>query len=645
MPPQNPGPQVNQYPSRPNPSFHPEKSFIEFRQVAGGVVTTGDPQDNKDDEVSDALNMIFRNGYPESRPGAKVKWFKPASETNSLLNLFRTRDSNGNEYPIAVYAPNFYVRDEVNNQWIKINHTYTPSTTYITYPYSYVNWNQGRSKDVLYAGNGQEDCIKWQISMRYLTIAATIADSTLTIDDATFFPSTGSLVIKESGGNEIYATLSSKSGNILTLSAPIGTAVSSGAAVTFEITDMSATLPKGKVMCKNGGRLFIANGRGSECTVSFSVVGNAEDFSTSTGATGSGFEVITDGERDITSLQDFGEYILIQKANSAVKLSFEINADLNAFTTKIVPVFQDVSMGPANSYCTIKKNNLLYFVTPKEGVYSMDPGITGQQTSVKTDVVSMPIQNYITTLDMTNSRATSFNQYLLWTAASQSVSDKVLVYDIVRSKLKGKDVWTFFDDWQVQDWMVHNDSELLFADKQTGSIVQAFDSDYSDTLALNSPAPYVTSFISSRYDHGFYQTSYGSTMNKYPSKFKRSDLLHVQGYMTVGTIYVDIMYEENGKLQKITKSWSSVDDLVYQGLSPALAMMMLGLPIMGGTIIDDLDNLGIFNFYIPTPIKYGYTNITFKFYSNVAGLRWGLTGYGFNPMVQNGIPPQVIQQS
>src|ERR1019366_5874510 len=137
------------------------ENFSSFRQIDDGLDMSLDPQDVLNTNVVDVNNMTYRNGYPESRPGSSLKWAKPTGETNSLLNLFRTRDSIGNNYAVAVYAPNFYVHDDVNNQWIQLNHTYNPSTTYKSYLYGYANWNAGKSADVLYAGNGQEDCVKW----------------------------------------------------------------------------------------------------------------------------------------------------------------------------------------------------------------------------------------------------------------------------------------------------------------------------------------------------------------------------------------------------------------------------------------------------------------------------------------------------
>jgi hypothetical protein len=80
-----------------------------------------DAQDLADTELSDVQNISYDKGYPSPRKGSKLKWAKPDGETNALLCLFPIRASDGTNYAIACYAPNFYLRDEVNDQWIKIN--------------------------------------------------------------------------------------------------------------------------------------------------------------------------------------------------------------------------------------------------------------------------------------------------------------------------------------------------------------------------------------------------------------------------------------------------------------------------------------------------------------------------------------------
>ena len=646
------------------------ENFSSFRQIDDGLNQSLDPQDIANTEVVDANNMIFRNGYPESRPGSKLKWAKPNGETNNLLNLFRTRDSLGNNYAVAVYAPNFYVRDDVNSQWIQINHTYNPSATYKSFAYGYVNWNAGKSADVLYVGNGQEDCIKWPIVMRYLTVAALSTDSSITVDDGSYFPATGSIILQSTGGSPVYATYTSVTGNVVTLSAPIGTAVASGAGVTFQILDLpsptgnadtdSTHFPKGNIIAKSDGRLLVAGRPKFETRVYGSVKDSPEDMSHDGTATGGFFEDIPDGSGGLTSLVDFGEYILATKTDSAYKLDLQTQSasDLSAtsLTVNKTPVFSDASLGPITNAASIKKNNDLLFATLTEGLFSLTPGNTGTITSVEPTMISTDIYRLYHGLNFSTAKAVSWNQFVFWSCASNVVSDTVLVLDLLKSNKKGKYVWTRFDNWGVQDWLVYRDSggELLyFGNRIDGNIYQTFPTDYVDMEQSTGQTPYQCSFLTKRFDYGFSPVQLHAPENSramisyfsHPDKLKVADKLHVQGYITTtGTLYIDIYYNENGKFYSITKQISGTENLIYQNLSPALAMMMLGLPIMGGTTIGDFDSLGLINMYIPLPIGVGFSNIQFKFYTTDPGIHWGITGFAYNGIMMDAIPSGLVQQ-
>lgn len=632
------------------------ENFSSFRQVDDGLNVLLDPQDIANTEVADVNNMIFRNGYPESRSGSKLKFSKPTGETNSLLNLLRAKDSLGNNFVVAIYAPNFYVWDDTNAQWIKINHTYNPLDAYKTYLYGYVNWNAGKSSDVLYTGNGQEDCIKWPIVVRHTTAPAAAADLVVSVDDASYFPASGTVVLKAAGGSEVYASYSSITLNLLNLTLPLGTSVANGATVTFQISD-ATTLPKGNIFAKQDGRLFIAGKPKFETVVYYSVINSPEDFTTTGHADSSGNKPITDGNGGITSMVNFGEYILVTKTDSAYKLTFTVDAALDSFLVNITPVFSDASLGPVTTAASVKKNNDLMFATLTEGLFSLTPGNTGTITSVDPNLISRNIYRLYNSLNFSNSRVIAWNQFVLWTCASSTVSDTVLILDMLKSSEKGKYCWTKFDNWGVQDWIIYKDSSgelLYFGNRIDGNIYQAFGPDYVDLESSGSQTPYSCSFISKRFDYGFSPMQLGQPENSramvsyfsHPDKFKVADLLHVQGYIsTTGKLYIDVIYNENGKLQVITKTILGTDSLIYQPISDALAMVMLGMPLMGGSDIGDLDKIGFINEYIPLPIKYGFTNIQFKFYTTDPGIHWGITGYAYNGILKDAIHPDVVQPS
>jgi len=437
------------------------ENFSSFRQIDDGLNVAVDSQDCLNTEVTDINNMVFRNGYPESRSGSKLKWATPAGETNALLNLFRTRDSLGNNYCVAVYAPNFYVHDDTNNQWIKINHTYNPSSTYKTYNYGYISWASGKAQggtgvplptypaDILYAGNGQEDCIKWPIIMRYLTVTTAASDTSITVDDGTYFPATGSIILQASGGSPVYLTVTSVSGNTVNISGTVGAIVASGAAVVMQlaqVTSGSNKMPRGNIFAVSQNSLCVAGQPGIGNTVSGSVTDSPEDFTndSATDASSGWSTTVMNGIGSIIGLIDFGEYLLCTKSDGAYKLVFNANTSTvggtvaDSLTIDIYPVFSDASLGPVTNYACIKKNNDLLFATLTEGLYSLTPGNTGTITSVDPVMISADIYRLYSALNFAQSRAVSWNQFVFWSCASNVVSDTVLVLDLLKSDKKGK---------------------------------------------------------------------------------------------------------------------------------------------------------------------------------------------------------------
>jgi hypothetical protein len=195
---------------------------------------------------------------------------------------------------------------------------------------------------------------------------------------------------------------------------------------------------------------------------------------------------------------------------------------------------------------------------------------------------------------------------------------------------------------------------LYFGNRVDGNIYQTFSSDYVDMEIGTGQIPYACSFLTKRYDYGFSPIQLGAPENSramvsyfsHPDKLKVADLLHVQGYITTtGTLYVDIMYNENGKFQVITKSISGTDPLIVQAQTTALAMIMLGLPLMGSSDLGDLSSLGFINEYLPLPIGIGFSNIQFKFYTSDPGIHWGITGFAYNGILKDAIPPGLVQAS
>lgn len=654
-----------------------------------------DPQDVGDSDLADVQNISYEKGYPSPRKGSKLKWSKPNGETNSLLSLFAARASDGTNYSLACYAPNFYFRDETNEQWIKLNNLYTPSTTYKSLMYGFKNWNAGVSSDVLYFGNGKEYAMKWQMSFSTLATTTAAADTTITLNDgskfanpfvgnptisiaspavitlashglsinnAVVFTTSGALptgitagtvyyiistgftsgafqistsiggsavntsgtqsgthsvarfspiVIKVSGGSEVYKNYVFKSTNTLTLSTTVGSIIASGAAVVSGVRE-APNVSKGKIFLTYAGRLVVANQDGGECTLAGSAVGSAESFTPDTTATGPFLQVITDGAGGIVGVDNFGEYLLVEKEDSLHKLGVTTSTDSSGASYKrieILPVAADISLGPVQPWARIKKNNLLYFATATEGIYQVDPDITGSQMSVKIDLLSQDIKPYVETLGFANTRTASFNQKILWSSTSNTTGDVVVVFDISRK------AWTKYTNWNVRDWLTHN-KKLLFGSRVDDNIYECF----TDTK-IDNQSPFVASLTTKAFDFGqaalpkttgvLFASGYIS-----PAERLRFDLT-----LTTGSDIVTLTYEIKGN-----------GNLAIVAIPPALAMAMLGVQTLGDVVIDKVS--GIFRAYLAVPSRYGFYTLQVKVYSSVNGTDWGFTGLGFAPWME-----------
>ena len=606
--------------SIPSDKTSPDK-FVSLRQLGStGWNALDDAQDQKDTDLSDVLNVTYDNGFPSPRGGSVLAFDVPTGETNALLNLFAARASDGTNYSIGVYAPNFYLWDDTNLQWVKINSTYTPSSTYNLLPYGYKNWNAGVSKDYLYCGNGKEDTIQWKMEVGYVATLATAGSTSITLTDSTKFGSSGTIVIKAPGGSEVYTTYSANSANVLTVPS-LGANVVAGSIIASQIADASS-FPKGRLFNTFNGRLLISNFVGGESTLSGSKVGDATTWTPNTGASDPFVEVITDGNGGITGLDDFGSYLIIEKANAMFQLSITVTSDSSGAsykTVNVTPVVDGVSSGVLQPFAKIKYGNILYFVTPHEGIRGADPTSTGTITSVFELFISRPINPFVKKLDFTNTKTVAFDQKIFFSCTNNTLADTVLVFDLLRSKVRkglyeydSVYVWTKFNNWPVKDWLIHND-ELYFGSRVDNKVYRCL-----TDAKIDGQTPYEARALTKAFDFG--QGAMPKTMGR----------MFVSGYISPQeNLMFDLTLITGNGIINLPYQLSGNGNFTVLSIPKALAMSVLGDFDYGMEMFDAVT--GIFRAYLAIPARYGFYTIQMGVHSSVNGTDWGLTGIGFEP--------------
>lgn len=597
--------------------------FVSVRKPASSLNTLTDPQDIADQECSDCLNMVFDNGYPKPRAGSFLAFDIPTSETNSLLNTINAVTSDGKEYVVAIYAPNFYVRDEVNNQWVKINGSYTPSVNNILFNYGYAVWNAGVRNDRLYMGNGTDDDVKWVIALDYISVSTTPTDTSITLSSTSQFPTTGGSIIIKGNSGEFTVAYTSISGNVMTLSGAIGQTVPAGSAVAASIQDMSA-MPKGKLFAKFQGRLFIGNAKGTETTFFYSIVGDPETYTIGSTPSSGGFYGFTQGIGQLTGMFDFGQYLGVLKEDSMHRFEFVIDSTNTTKIDQVTPLVSDNAMGCPYPTTWVKKNNTLYYPSLNAGIFSISPVVTGYQTTIQLNILSQKIQNLYQSLSFTKGKAVGFQTKIFFSAATQTAIDTVLVYDTMLQ------YWTRFNNWAVKDWIVHtplggSQQNLYFGSYQDNKVYVCFDPSNTD-----NNTPYTSYIYTKRYDFG--QPSMPKTVSK----------IFVQGNILPSTnLYCDVMFNEQGQQQTITYLIAGNNPTAVQPILKSLGMIIFGLAISGTEDLQSLNGIGNFKVYLNVPLRYGFYNIQLKFYTTTLSSLWSVTGIGFNPRVETIAPAQL----
>lgn len=595
------------------------QTWMDVRSLIGGWNTYDDPSNIADIELVDINNMIYDGGILQLRQGISLLYEKPDGETGEPLQLIVPKTSDGVEYLIAIYANHFYLRHDVNDEWLRINQTFVPVET--ERYFGNTNWNNGRSDDRLYGCNGVDDFFRWDMCVSTVNGAATAGATTITIDDATRFPSSGTIVIKgvSSTFEEPYT---SKTGNQLNLTNTLNENVSDGASIACAVLQ-KASMEVGKIVSKFSGRLITANYYGGETTIWYSVTSSPEDFTTGSNVTDASTIVISDGNGEITGFHDFGEFGVIEKEDSFHRFDIKVSSDLGSKLDNIVPIGSGASIGPISYQSTVKIDNKLMYPSRLNGFISVDPTISGGQSSIQKTFLSQKIHNFVSRLNYDVCRSVVFENKVLWSVAlpGSDIPIAILVYDNLRGS------WTKIENKSVVDFAT-KDKQVLFLERGTGNIYRLFDESYNDNNDY-----YSAYFLSKRYDYGVLAVP------------KVNDKVYIQGYMTQSSeFFIDVLFNEAGSLgQQTFRINTSTDGVLVSNpvIGSEMGAFLLGNIEMGGVQLSHVGGVVFFRCYLSVSNRLGFYNLQLKGYSSKEAF-WAITGISFNPEQSADIPNTMV---
>lgn len=422
--------------------------------------------------------------------------------------------------------------------------------------------------------------------------------------------------------------------NTLTLTTTVGQIVPSGSNVTMPIFNM-ARMPKGKILRTfQTSRLVIANYIGKENTMNTSYFGYPEDNTIDGTVNTAVISTVNKGKGGIIGLDDFGEYLLIEKQDILIRYGFRYAADGSSFEPYADPIISGDSIGPVTSTTKLNYMNVLYYPTLVEGIISFAPTTTGSQTSSSLTILSNKIQNYVTrVLDFQNSRTAGWNQKLFWLTSTpllgirNGVNTGVIMYDLQRG------VWSRFDNWNAADIKPAN-GNLYFLSLNDGAVYQTFTSGYQDA-ADSEPLAYNASFTTKRWDM------------ESPAQQSTYTHIYLEGIISLETtFYVDVLYNDGGSLGKQTYEINGSNlNYTTNTVSGGLGYFPLGIPVLGGLSLEQMQRASepaFFAVYLQLSQAYQPRNIQIKCYSNAIGSQWGVSSLDIMYLPKIGINTSLV---
>ena len=394
-------------------------------------------------------------------------------------------------------------------------------------------------------------------------------------------------------------------------------------------------IPRGKILKKSQGRLFLFNSVFNENAFNYSQINDPENFEINDTANTGGFYTVYHGKGGIVDVNDFGEYLLIEKENDLLKCMFLFDSTNTNFIVQITPVISGESIGPVSNATALNYMNNLYYVTNEEGIIEFTPEATGGQTTSTLNIISQKINNYVTrVLDFENSRCAGWNQKLFWVTAVPLLkglpkpypNNGVIMYDLIRQ------AWTRFDNWNCADIKPVNNT-LYYFSLNDGAIYQCF-VDFQDA-ANGNPLEYTASFSTKRFDLDS------------PELLSKEIYVYLQGYINLSSkFYVDILYNENGYLGKQTYLIDGSSSIyVFGGIQGGLGYFPFGIPLLGGfnlRTMQGAQNLAFFRVYLECSQAFRPHNIQVVCYSQDLGSEWGVNNITLITAPEKSIETQLV---
>ena len=577
-------------------SFNGYQTKFDPEKVQDGANPMGqNTTANEGDRIS--IRDVGYNLFPETAS------FSTTATRVGTLHTFRKR--NGQNLLIRAVSSTLEWYSTVVDHWEVLKNGYTSDD--FGFADNNVNTDQ---VSYTYFGNAVQPFSRWTGSEAYLTSAAIGGAASISVNNTTDFPSSGSIIYC---GTEIaYSSKTATSFNVGSAHAcPINRGVAEA------VQEFSgANFPRGTIYLFTDNRLWISGQTASPQVVYFSGYGTSTDFGTldelvssSTAASAGLFNLAEGGGPVSAMVADEGSIYVFKRS-----IIYRATLTDSIYSVEPLKTFDGKSQttGAVNKRSTFTSGNSVFFVTPDNQIMSLER--VEQIDYPQITPISSPIKPTVDNLDFASSTGIVFRNKAYFAVKSDADSianDTVLVFNLEEK---------FWDSpivgWNVGDWAIYQDvaiEELYFGDGITANTY----------LIIGEPQDYI-------YDTKANWRSKQFTFGL-PYAQKYIENIYVEGYIAPNTsLSISLLLDEDGFTQTYSTVLSGSDSayIYNSSIYNVFGLTPFGTNRFGAQA--DLSGKKKFRVYLGKNFRQiPFYNAQIEFASDGENQQWEVVNYAF----------------
>lgn len=505
----------------------PDADWIKVSDFSG-FQTKSDPSKITDGANPNGQNTVINDGDRISIRDYGYTIVGAASSTPNYVHSLHTfRKRSGENIMLRASGSIMEYYEEGNDTWEILKSGLSAGT-----PFGFADFNINTDlTSYVYFGNGVDNFSRWTGAHTMTNGAAVAAAASITVDDTTGFPASGTIIY--CGTQLAYSSLTATT---FVVASAHECADNRGVAL---IVNEDAANPKGNIYLAANNRLFISGVASTTQAVFFSQYGVANTFAstlvTASTAASPGIFNLGEGGGGVTGMAlEEGSIYIFKKS-----IIYKATLSDSLYTLQPLKPFDGKSQttGLATRGSVFTGGNGVFFTTADKQIMNLSRIDSVDYPQITP--ISDPIKPTVASLSFTSSTGITWQDEAYFAQRSGvdiTANDSVFVYNQAREAWESPIV-----GWPVSVFTIYDDGTgeaLYFGDATQAQVYKVTQGALDNTLGVTA------NWRSKQFDFGK------------PHLLKEVENFYVEGYITDNTtLSVSLLCDEDGNTQIYTTNF------------------------------------------------------------------------------------------